>query len=163
MNWAAAAFPGLVDLSKRFLFDCLPQFSAIHLMPRMEKVFGFQPKTDAWWCPLHSHSLRLRHARHRPGDKPLGLIPALLHAGATLILGCQWPIDSRAGRAFSEVFYQELSRGGLGDESCHNVVHLAKALQSAVRRINSGELGAHYKQAYFWAPFALHGLWFFQS
>jgi CHAT domain-containing protein len=98
-----------------------------------------------------------------PGDEPLGLIPALFHAGATSILGCQWPIDSRAGRAFSEVFYQELSRGGLGDESCNNVVHLAKALQSDVRRINSGELGAHYKQAYFWAPFALHGLWFFQS
>jgi CHAT domain-containing protein len=83
------------------------------------------------------------------GDEPLGLIPALLPAGATSILICQWPIDSRAGRAFSEIFYQELSRGGLGDESCNNVVHLAKALQSAVRRINSGELGAHYKQTYF--------------
>jgi CHAT domain-containing protein len=92
-----------------------------------------------------------------PGNEPLGLIPVLLHAWATSILNCQWPIDSRAGRAFSKVFYQELSRGGLGDESCNN------ALQSAVRRVNTGELGAHYKQAYFWAPFALHGLWFFQS
>jgi len=99
-----------------------------------------------------------------PGDEPLGIIPALLHAGATSILGCQWPIDSRAGRAFSEAFYQELSRGdGLGDEGCNRVVHLAKALQSTVRKISSGELGAHYKQAYFWAPFALHGLWFFLS
>jgi CHAT domain-containing protein len=99
-----------------------------------------------------------------PGDEPLGIIPALLHAGATSILGCQWPIDSRAGRAFSEAFYQELSRGGGPDgEGCNRVVHLAKALQSTVRRLSSGELGAHYKQAYFWAPFALHGLWFFLS
>ena len=47
-----------------------------------------------------------------PGDEPLGIIPALLHAGATSVLGCQWPIDSCAGRAFSEAFYEELSRTG---------------------------------------------------
>jgi CHAT domain-containing protein len=94
-----------------------------------------------------------------PGDEPLGIIPALLHAGATSVLGCQWPIDSRAGRTFSDAFYQEL-HGRLSDEGGNGVIYLAKALQSAVGRMRGGELGAQYKQAYYWAPFPLHGLWF---
>ena len=99
-----------------------------------------------------------------PGDEPLGIIPALLQAGATSILGCQWPIDSRAGRAFSDAFYQELSRyGSMGDEGSNGVLHLAKALQRTVGRMSRGELGVQYKQAYYWAPFALHGLWFFPN
>jgi hypothetical protein len=46
-----------------------------------------------------------------PSDQPFGIIPALLHAGATSVLGYQWPIDSRAGQAFSEAFYNEFNCG----------------------------------------------------
>jgi CHAT domain-containing protein len=98
-----------------------------------------------------------------PGDEPLGIIPALLHAGATSVLGCQWPIDSRAGRAFSEAFYEELSRTGteIEDSSNNNTVHVAKALRNTVGRMSSGKLGVLFKQPYYWASFALHGLWFY--
>lgn len=93
-----------------------------------------------------------------PGDEPLGIIPALLYAGATSVLGCQWPIDSRAGRAFSEAFYQEVASRQTG-----GAVNLASALRSTVMRMRRGDLGAEFKQAYYWAPFVLHGLWLFPA
>jgi CHAT domain-containing protein len=96
-----------------------------------------------------------------PGDEPLGIISALLHAGATSVLGCQWPIDSRAGRAMSEAFYEELNRTRQNSGANTNILSLAKALQEVTRKMRRGELGEGYKQAYFWAPFALYGLWFF--
>jgi hypothetical protein len=37
-----------------------------------------------------------------PGDEPLGLISVLLYAGATSVLGCLWPVESRAGRIVSD-------------------------------------------------------------
>ena len=39
------------------------------------------------------------------GDKPLGLLSALLYARAASVLGCLWPIDSEAGRIFGRKFY----------------------------------------------------------
>lgn len=96
-----------------------------------------------------------------PGDEPLGIIPALLNAGATSVLGCLWPINSRAGRAFSEVFYAEVARSsGSSGEDLSGVIHLASAMRATVLKMKSGELGADFKQAYYWAPFALHGLWY---
>ncbi|KAK3389593.1 CHAT domain-containing protein [Podospora didyma] len=109
-----------------------------------------------------------------PGDEPLGIIPALLYAGATSVLGCLWPIDSRAGRVFSEAFYAELAamqavtretsstlsrQKDLAGE-CGGSVDLAGALRTTVEKMRKGELGAEFKQAYYWAPFALHGLWY---
>ncbi|KAK4172652.1 CHAT domain-containing protein [Triangularia setosa] len=97
-----------------------------------------------------------------PGDEPLGIIPALLYAGATSVLGCQWPIDSRAGRAFSEAFYEEVASMQTGKTpEASRAVHLASGLRSTVMRMKKGELGAEFKQAYYWAPFVLHGLWYF--
>jgi CHAT domain-containing protein len=95
-----------------------------------------------------------------PGDEPLGIISALVHAGATSVLGCQWPIDSRAGRAMSEAFYDELNetRGGSGSEN--STLYLARSLQIVIGKMRRGELGEAFKQPYYWAPFALHGLWF---
>ncbi|EHK20394.1 uncharacterized protein TRIVIDRAFT_192964 [Trichoderma virens Gv29-8] len=96
-----------------------------------------------------------------PGDEPLGIISALLHAGATSVLGCQWPIKSSAGRAFSEAFYNEVKcmRSDAGDGS--QTINLARALSITVGKMRRGELGEHYKQAYCWASFAIHGLWLF--
>ncbi|KAK0726415.1 CHAT domain-containing protein [Apiosordaria backusii] len=97
-----------------------------------------------------------------PGDEPLGIIPALLYAGATSVLGCQWPIDSRAGRAFSEAFYQEVAIMQTSETpEKSSAINLAKALSSTVTSMRKGELGAEFKQAYYWAPFVLHGLWYF--
>ncbi|KAM6482450.1 CHAT domain-containing protein [Trichoderma sp. SZMC 28011] len=98
-----------------------------------------------------------------PGDEPLGIIPALLHAGATSVLGCQWPIKSSAGRAFSEAFYDEVRYMRSITIGGNQTVNLAQALGITVGKMRRGELGVQYKQAYCWASFAMHGLWFFPS
>ena len=100
-----------------------------------------------------------------PGDEPLGITAALLYAGATSVLGCLWPIDSRAGRAFSEAFYKETMQvkasspyGGV-----RGALDLASAMKATVSKMRKGELGAEFTRAYYWAPFALHGLWYFPT
>ncbi|KAI3320726.1 CHAT domain-containing protein [Xylariaceae sp. AK1471] len=95
-----------------------------------------------------------------PGDEPLGIIPALLHAGASSVLGCLWPIDSECGRAFSAAFYAEL-RGGQSIVGLPGgVLHLAQALRRTTIKMLRGELGSHFKLAHHWASFSLHGSWF---
>lgn len=99
-----------------------------------------------------------------PGDEPLGIIPALLYAGATSVLGCLWPIDSRAGRAFSEAFYKQIGHADALPQNClGGVIDLANAMRATVSKMRRGELGGEFKQAYYWAPFALHGLWYFPT
>lgn len=98
-----------------------------------------------------------------PGDEPLGIVPALLHAGATSVVGCQWPIKSSAGRAFSEAFYNEVKCMRSATKGGDQTVNLAQALGITVGKMRRGELGVQYKQAYCWASFAMHGLWFFPS
>ncbi|KAL6697942.1 CHAT domain-containing protein [Trichoderma pleuroticola] len=98
-----------------------------------------------------------------PGDEPLGIIPALLHSGATSVLGCQWPIKSSAGRAFSEAFYDEVRYMRSTTNDGNQAVNLAQALGITVGKMRRGELGSQYKQAYCWASFAVHGLWFFPN
>lgn len=44
----------------------------------------------------------------KDGDEPLGLVTALLCAGAGSVLGTLWPTASGTGRFFSEQFYAEL-------------------------------------------------------
>lgn len=94
-----------------------------------------------------------------PGDEPLGLIPALLYAGATSVLGSLWPIPSSAGRVFSEKFYTSLQRQikdyETGSHPC--VLNLAAALRDAVREMMNTK---ESKAPFFWAPFVLHGAWF---
>ncbi|RDL39272.1 uncharacterized protein BP5553_03612 [Venustampulla echinocandica] len=95
-----------------------------------------------------------------PGDEPLGLIPALLFAGATSVLGCMWPTPSHAGRLFSELFYCDLSeqRNTMdvdGEMVC--MLNLAEALRRAVCQMMNKE---GTKAPYYWAPFVLYGAWF---
>lgn len=99
-----------------------------------------------------------------PGDEPLGIIPALLHAGATSVLGCLWPIKSRSGRIFSKAFYDELLRDRVEvkDTGFKDVFQLARAVMSAAKKMAAGELGDEFKQPYHWASFSLHGLWYLQ-
>jgi CHAT domain-containing protein len=97
-----------------------------------------------------------------PGDEPLGIIPALLHAGATSVLGCLWPIESRSGRIFSNAFYNELPDYRLEhkDADFKDIFQLARAAMNVASRMATGELGDEFKQPYHWAPFGLFGLWY---
>ncbi|KAH0557164.1 hypothetical protein GP486_005045 [Trichoglossum hirsutum] len=97
------------------------------------------------------------------GDEPLGLIPAFLYAGATSILGCLWPVDSSAGRIFSEKFYRNLKNAVAGPQPgelvAGSIINLAWALREAVREMIE-KRNIETRQPYYWAPFVLHGSWF---
>jgi CHAT domain-containing protein len=89
------------------------------------------------------------------GDEPLGVIAALLCAGARSVTGTLWPIDSGVGREFSTQFYSHFQKRNMPGD----IVDLAVALQKTVIRLKRG----HATQApYFWASFVLHGAWFYQ-
>jgi CHAT domain-containing protein len=92
-----------------------------------------------------------------PGDEPLGLISALLYAGASSVLGCLWPTPSPAGRSFSDKFYSSLKKQmeDRTDTPDLHVLNLATALRHAVRTMSE-----ETQQPFFWAPFVLHGAWF---
>ncbi|KAF2472074.1 uncharacterized protein BDR25DRAFT_18083 [Lindgomyces ingoldianus] len=100
-----------------------------------------------------------------PGDEPLGVVPALLFAGATSVLGCIWPIESWAGRIFSEKFHAHLAAqmtNGNNEGGSHTVVNLAAALRDAVREMMDKK-SVETRLPYFWASFVLHGCWFHAS
>jgi CHAT domain-containing protein len=97
-----------------------------------------------------------------PGDEPLGVVPALLFAGATSVLGCLWPIESWAGRVFSEKFHTHLNTqivGEKNEEGSRIVVNVAAALRDAVREMMDKK-SVETRLPYFWASFVLHGCWF---
>lgn len=89
------------------------------------------------------------------GDEPLGVIAALLCAGARSVTGTLWPIDSGVGRKFSTQFYSHFQkRNKPGD-----IVDLAVALQKTVVTLKEESAT---QTPYFWASFVLHGAWFYQ-
>ena len=76
--------------------------------------------------------LNLHHAPHitlmacastaqaiTPGEEPLGLVTALLCAGASSVLGTMWPVQSRTARVFAERFVAnwDAARRSSGDSS----------------------------------------------
>ena len=94
------------------------------------------------------------------GDEPMGVVAALLCAGATSVGGTMWPIHVGTGRDFLQGVYNGLSDGEEretrgGDE----VVDLAVALQKQVVEMKRD---ADTRQPYHWAGFVLHGSWFYR-
>ncbi|KAL9042000.1 MAG: hypothetical protein Q9214_003919, partial [Letrouitia sp. 1 TL-2023] len=99
------------------------------------------------------------------GDEPLGLIPALLYAGATSVLGTLWPVDSHAARRFTETFHDNLrhqirvqiSNGISSPEFL--VLNLAAALRATVIKMMDQNM-KETKAPLHWAAYVLHGAWF---
>lgn len=93
------------------------------------------------------------HEAHGRGDEPLGIVSALLCAGATSVIGTMWKVQVGTASVFTDVLDGKLnaSAGGLVD--------LAVAVQeSALRLKRRREGGTHHP--YHWAAFVLHGSWF---
>ena len=106
--------------------------------------------------------------RIEAGDEPLGLVTALLCAGAASVTGTMWPIASATARNFAEYFHAEIfGEGGVeGVGSARQdqneiletaVIDLATALQKAVIRLKRTE---ETRLPYHWAAFVLHGACF---
>ncbi len=89
------------------------------------------------------------------GDEPLGMVTALLCAGASSVIGTLWTTSSSNGRRFSEHFYSALDESGPS-----GVLDLAAALRKAVLTIRGNR---RTRQPYHWASFVLHGSWFLKK
>lgn len=86
------------------------------------------------------------------GNESLGLITAMLVAGASSIIGTLWEIASETARTFAERFTHELI-----DASGSGMIDLAVALQ---RTVISLKQDYNTRLPYHWAPFVLHGSYF---
>jgi CHAT domain-containing protein len=103
-----------------------------------------------------------------PGDEPLGIVTALLCAGAASIVGTMWPVASSSARKFTEYFQAELFGVNTVQQShCihanaigNPVLNLAVALQRAVVKMKGSR---ETRLPYDWAPFVLHGSYFMQK
>jgi CHAT domain-containing protein len=77
-------------------------------------------------------------------DEPMGLVPALLRAGARGVAATLWLVDAEVTRSFMSSFYAGLFPTGWPD--------VARALQQATVATL-----AEHPHPYYWAPFALIG------
>src|SRR2546423_12954507 len=89
------------------------------------------------------------------GDEPLGLVTALLCAGANSALGTMWPVAIRVGCEFVKEYIQQQTTQAEGQEE--DVIDLAIALQRTIIEMKNQ---ANTSNPYHWAPFVLHGSWF---
>jgi CHAT domain-containing protein/tetratricopeptide (TPR) repeat protein len=83
------------------------------------------------------------------GDEPLGLISALLCAGAPSVIGSMWPIASGFGREFLKSFYEHAQGCRDGE-----LMNWAAALQEVVKEI---KYDYSYRFPVYWASMVLHG------
>ena len=101
-------------------------------------------------------------ARISPEDEVMGLVPALLHAGASSTLSTLWPIKDRVGAEFSKAFYGSLERGRKAALHARGEgrggVDLAKAFQDAAIERDKVEREA---KTLHWTAFVMHGFWQF--
>ncbi|KAH8745229.1 CHAT domain-containing protein [Hyaloscypha finlandica] len=84
------------------------------------------------------------------GDEPLGLVPALILAGASSIVSTLWDIESSNGRAFTRSFYHGVKPEGMmvGQE-----FEVAEAVRRAALALREGQ-----RPMYHWASFVCVGL-----
>ena len=98
-------------------------------------------------------------ARISPEDEVMGLVPALLHAGASSTLSTLWPIKDQAGAGFSKAFYGSLERARKAAVQSRDQgrgwIDLAKVFQEAVIE-RDNELK---NQRLHWTAFVMHGFW----
>jgi len=108
-----------------------------------------------------------RQAIQPEGDEPLGVVTALLYAGATSVTGTMWPIGVGAGRDFSNRFYTALKEAQTAAEDTSRVedgdgdgnmreIDLAVLLQTTARKMKRSP---ETSRPYSWAGFVLHGSW----
>lgn len=106
------------------------------------------------------------------GDEPLGLVTALLCAGAASVIGTLWPVASGTARRFTAVFREQFKV--LQAESSNHptvraeptavssVIDLAVAVQRTIRELK--ETGPRWSRTpEHWAPFVIHGAAFLRA
>ncbi|KAK5047440.1 hypothetical protein LTR84_006536 [Exophiala bonariae] len=110
-----------------------------------------------------------------PGDEPLGLVTALLCAGASSVIGTLWEVKAGRAATFSQRFYKILleeintaksvrssvdPREGKSADSPKLLIDLAVILQGIICKLKRRNLD--FKAPYHWTPYMLSGSWFVQ-
>ena len=118
---------------------------------------------DLFTLPLHNPLVSLlacgsSRQRLEPGDEPLGLVTALLCAGAASVVGTLWPVASGTVRVFATTFAEEMEASarasGVQGSVGSGFVDMAIVIQKTVRRLRRG---ARTRTPWHWAGFVLHG------
>lgn len=110
-----------------------------------------------------------------PGDEPLGIVTALLCAGASSVIGTLWRVGSGRGMDFARRFYEMLltetegpgssnSAGVNREESLAEspklLIDLAVIMQKVICKMKSRS--PDFREPYHWTPYMLSGSWFVQ-
>lgn len=108
----------------------------------------------------------------QPGDEVMGLVPALLYAGASSTVSTLWPIPDGIGAKFATAFFDCFAKQQdaalfssatasdfviSGEEVRSESVDLAIAVQHAVKHLDPDQS----EPLLYWAGFVLHGYWKF--
>ena len=93
----------------------------------------------------------------KDGDAVMGLVPALLHSGASSTVSTLWKIPDTAGARFTEAFYQSFLEERKRLPASGGFLNLARIFQEAVRGLNDEEKDPMGH----WISFVLHGFWLF--
>lgn len=109
-----------------------------------------------------------------PGDEPLGIVTALLCAGASSVIGTLWKVEAGRGMEFSRRFYdmlfneaealisqntQESSQEGESTKAPIMLLDMAVILQKVVCKMKRN---SDFRVPFQWAPYVLSGSWFVQ-
>lgn len=97
--------------------------------------------------------------RVSPEEEVMGLVPALLHAGASSTVSTLWPIEDGAGAGFADTFYRRLNLAMEGEEDGAEGgtwVDLARVFRDAVVERDQVEAAGGRLH---WMAFVLHGFW----
>lgn len=99
------------------------------------------------------------------GDEVMGLVPALLYAGASSTVSTLWSINDEDGARFARHFFDSFlqqcrkkkKKGGSSTSGSVGFVDVAKAVREAAKEMDASNAEPLYK----WAAFVLHGFWRF--
>jgi len=104
-------------------------------------------------------------ARVGNGDEVMGLVPALLHSGASSTVSTLWSIPDTIGAKFTDAFYKEFFEQRNGLLGGGGFINLAKVFQSAVKELALYEMresdAADLEPMLHWTSFVVHGFWDF--
>lgn len=104
-------------------------------------------------------------ARVGNGDEVMGLVPALLHSGASSIVSTLWSIPDTIGARFTDAFYKDFFEQRKGLIGGGGFVNLARVFQSAVKELALYEQresdAADLDPMLHWTSFVVHGFWDF--
>lgn len=151
------------DVSRKNVINALPGADLVHFVGHGFESSdgwssGLQLANDEKITALEFHDLRMRADlvtlsgcrtgcnRWRPGDEMVGLVPAVLQAGASSVFASIWEVNERPTELLMQHFYTQ----AYGSQR----VSKADALRLAIRSVR-----AEFNDLVDWGAFHLYGDW----